>query len=155
MFVVFTDSDYAGCLGRCTSTASSERLYGSHMLRGTSRTGGLGAVSMLKDLGVDISKNTKIDQAVREVRTDASAVRGTTARRGFGTLPLQHCECLSLHKMAKSKSMEPRTRQISEPSILTEDQFEEYWKSVIVTFVKEGVWYRVASSNAQKNETTS
>ena len=31
---------------------------------------------MLKDLGVDVSKNTKIDKAVLEVRVDASAGRG-------------------------------------------------------------------------------
>ena len=37
---------------------------------------------MLKDFGVDISKNTKIDKAVLEVRVDASAGRGMAVRRG-------------------------------------------------------------------------
>ena len=41
---------------------------------------------MLKDLGVDISRNTKIDQAVFEVRIDASAGRGIAARRGAGII---------------------------------------------------------------------
>ena len=36
---------------------------------------------MLKDLGVDISKNTKIDKAALEMRVDASAGRGIAVRR--------------------------------------------------------------------------
>ena len=40
------------------------------------------AVSLLKDLGVDINKNTNIDKAVLEVRVDASAGRGIAVRRG-------------------------------------------------------------------------
>ena len=44
------------------------------------KSAGLGAVSMLKDLGVDISKNTRIARAVLEVRIDASAGRGIAAR---------------------------------------------------------------------------
>ena len=39
---------------------------------------------MLKDLGDDISKNTKIDKAVLEVRVDASSGRGMAVRRGAG-----------------------------------------------------------------------
>ena len=50
------------------------------LVKGTSAV--LGAVSMLKDLGVDISKNTKFDQAVLEVRIVASAGRGIAVRRG-------------------------------------------------------------------------
>ena len=41
---------------------------------------------MLKDLGVDINKNTKIDKAVLEVRMDASAGRGIAVRRGAGRI---------------------------------------------------------------------
>ena len=41
---------------------------------------------MLKDLGVDISKNAQIDKAVLEVRIDASAGRGIAARRGAGRI---------------------------------------------------------------------
>ena len=84
--VVFTDSDHAGCLKTRESTSSSKLFYGSHMLRSTSITqgvialssgqsefdalvkgtsAGLGAVSMLKDLGAENSKkSTKIDKAV-------------------------------------------------------------------------------------------
>ena len=79
--VVFTDADHAGCLKTRKSTSSSKLFYGSHMLRSTSTTqgvialssgesefcalvkgtsAGLGAVSMLKHLGVDISKKTPI-----------------------------------------------------------------------------------------------
>ena len=45
---------------------------------------GLGAVSMLRDFGVDINKNTKI--AVLEVRVDASAGRGIAVGRGAGRI---------------------------------------------------------------------
>ena len=41
---------------------------------------------MLKDLEVDINKNTKIDKAVLEVRIDTSAGRGIAVRRGAGRI---------------------------------------------------------------------
>ena len=41
---------------------------------------------MLTDFGFDISKNTKIDRAVLEVRVDASAGRGATVRREAGRI---------------------------------------------------------------------
>ena len=50
------------------------------LVKGTSA--GLGAVAMLNDLGVNISKNTKIDKAALEVRVDASPGRGIAVRRG-------------------------------------------------------------------------
>ena len=77
--VVITDSDHAGCLKTRKITSSSKLFFGSHMLRSTSTTqgviawsspesefyalvkgtsAGLGAVSMLKDLGVDINTKT-------------------------------------------------------------------------------------------------
>ena len=101
---------------------------------------------MLKDLGVDISKNTKIDKAVLEVRVDASAGRGIAVRRGAGRTS-SHCYSniggyKSSRKTASSnsrKSLESRTRQILEPNTLTEDQFDEHWRDVIATFVKEGL----------------
>ena len=71
---------------RSTSTAqgvtvlSSGELEFYTLVKGTSA--GLGAVSMLKDLGVDTSKNTNIDKVVLEVRSDTSAGRGTAVRRG-------------------------------------------------------------------------
>ena len=60
----------------------------------------------------------------------------------FGTRPLQHSGCKSLHKMAKSKSrqsLKSRTRQVSEPNILPVNRFQEHWRSVTVTYVKEGL----------------
>ena len=80
---------------------------GSDMLRSTSTTQGviavssgesefyalgkgasarLGAVSMLKDFGVDISENTQIDKAEVGVRIDASTGRGIAVRRGAGRI---------------------------------------------------------------------
>ena len=76
--VVFTDSEHEGCLKTLKSTSSSKLFCGSHMLRSTSTTdgsialssgesgfyalekgtsAGLGAVSKLKDLGVDVIVN--------------------------------------------------------------------------------------------------
>ena len=97
--VEFTDSDHAGCLRTRKSASSTKLFYVSHMLHSTSTKEGVialsseeselytlvkgtsaGLVSMLKDLGVNISKNTKIDQA--EVRTGASAGRGKAVQRG-------------------------------------------------------------------------
>ena len=81
--MVFTDSDHAGCLR--TRKSTSNLFYGSLMQRSTSTTqgviasgsgesefhalvkgtsAGLAAVSMLEDLGVDISKSTNNDRAV-------------------------------------------------------------------------------------------
>ena len=80
--VLVTESDHAGSLETRKSTSSSKLFYGSHMLLSTSTaqgvvaqssgesefyalvkgtSAGLGTVSMLKDLGVDISKNTESD----------------------------------------------------------------------------------------------
>ena len=73
---------------------------------------------MLKDLGVDIRKNTESDKAVLEVRTDASAGRGIAVQ---------------------GKSLEYRTWQILEPNTLTEDQFEEHSRGVTVTVVNQGL----------------
>ena len=86
---------------------------------------GLGAVSMLKDFGVDINKNTKSDKAVLEVRVDASAGRGTAVRRGAGRIrhiatPTLWVQKKSSRKMASSKSqrfLEPRAWPILEPNI--------------------------------------
>ena len=74
---------------RSTSTTqgvialSSEESEFYALVKGTS---GLGAVSMLKDLGVDISIITMIDKAVLEVRVDASAGRGIAVPRGAGRI---------------------------------------------------------------------
>ena len=100
---------------------------------------------MLKDLGVHISQNTKIDKAVLGVRVDASAGRGHSSTGeepgGFATLPLQQRGYKSSRKMASSKSQkilcEPRTRPILEPNILTEDRPDEHWRDVIATSVRE------------------
>ena len=70
---------------RSTSTAQGVIALSSGesefyaLVMGTSA--GPGAVSTLKDLGVDMSKNNKFDKAVLELRVDASAGRGITVRR--------------------------------------------------------------------------
>ena len=60
-FVVFTDSDHAGCLKARESTSSSTLFYGSSMLRSTSATQGVIALSservrVLRSGDVDISR---------------------------------------------------------------------------------------------------
>ena len=160
--VEFTDSDHAGCLRTRKSASSTKLFYVSHMLHSTSTKEGVialsseeselytlvkgtsaGLVSMLKDLGVNISKTPKLIKQKCELARPLDEAKQYNEEPGeFGTLPLQHCGCKSSHKTAESKSrksLEPRAWQISEPDILTEDQFEEHWKSVTVTFVKEGL----------------
>ena len=59
----------------------------------------------------------------------------------FVTLLLQPCGHTTSRKIAKSKSrksLESRTWQILEPNTSPEKQFDEYWRDVIVTSVKEG-----------------
>ena len=82
-------------------------MYGSHLLRSTSTTqavislssgesefysllkgtaAGIGAVSMLKDVGVDLTNNNKFEQPAVEIRVDATAGRGIALRRGAGRI---------------------------------------------------------------------
>ena len=155
--VVFFDSDHAECVKTRESTPSSKLFYGSHMLRSTSTTQGVIAlssgesefyalVSMRKDLGVDISKNTKIDKAVLEVRVGASAGRGIAVRRGARrirhiatpTLRVQKLTQDGIVKITKIPG-ESGTWQILEPNTLTEDQFDEHRRDVTATFAKEGL----------------
>ena len=179
--VVFTDSDHAGCLKTRKSTSPSTLFYGSRMLRSTSTTqgvislssgesefyallkgtsAGLGAVLMLKDLGVDIKKNTKIDKEVLEVRIDASAGRDIAVRRGAGRIRQIATPTLRIQKLTQdvkvkiTKSLKSRTRQILEANTLTADQFDEHWREVIVTFLKEGLESRFSRS-ARNLETPS
>ena len=83
-FVVFTDSDHTQehliiqtvlrfptCYVSSTPRSQSSPYA---LVDGTSA--GHGAVSMLKDLGVDFRKNTPVDRAVLEVRIGASTGRG-------------------------------------------------------------------------------
>ena len=68
-------------------------------VKGTSA--GLGAVSMLKDLGVDNCKKTKIDKAVLEVRVDASAGRGIAVRQRAGRICHIATPTLWVHKLTQ------------------------------------------------------
>ena len=162
--VVFADSDRAGCLRTHKSTSSSKLFYGSHMQRSTSTTkgvialswresqfdavvkgtmAGLGAVSMLKDMGLDISNNPPklikqclkcelmrpLEEAGRSWENPARCHSNIVARK---SLTRRQCQ-------NHVKSLERRTWLISEPNTLTEEQFEEHWKGVITTVVKEGL----------------
>ena len=168
-FVVFTNSDHAGCLKTRKSKSSSKLFYGSHLLLSASTTKGvialssgtselcalveatstgLGAVSMRKDWELtSAKKKTKIDKGVLEERIDASAGsrRSSTTRSwaNCGILLLaEYCGCKSSQETAWSKSrksLEYRNREILEPNASTEDNFEGHWGDVTATFVKEGL----------------
>ena len=73
------------------------------LVKGTSA--GLGAVSMLKDLGVGISKNTKIDKAALEVRVDASGGPGIAVRRGAGRIRHIASPTLSVQKLTQDDTV--------------------------------------------------
>ena len=100
--VVFTDSNHAGCLRTRKSTSSFKIMYGQHLLRSASSTqavislssgesefyslvkgvaAGLGAVAMLRDLGVKLTGDATV-----EVKVDATAGRGVAMRRGAGRI---------------------------------------------------------------------
>ena len=100
--VVFTDSDHAGCLRTRKSTSSFKIMYGQHLLRSASSTqavislrsgesefyslvkgvaAGLGAVAMLRDLGVELTGGATV-----EVKVDSTAGRGVAMRRGAGRI---------------------------------------------------------------------
>ena len=121
--VVFTDSDHASCLKhakvhhhpncsvvltchvppalRKEVIALSSGESGFYALvKGISA--GLGAVSMLKDLGVDIRKNTKIGKAILEVRVGASVGRGMAVRRGVGWTRQQDFDTSNITKLTKA-----------------------------------------------------
>ena len=84
--MVLTDLlDHAGCLMVTSTTQAviSSSSAESEFYDMVKRTpAGLGAVSMLKDLGVDVSENSKIGKVILEVRLHESAARGIAARRG-------------------------------------------------------------------------
>ena len=72
----------------------------------------------------------------------------------FDVLTLQHCGYKSSLKITNSKSqksLEFQVRQISQPNIKTEDQFEELWKDVIVTFVKGDLILRYEQKKLRDN----
>ena len=124
--VLFTDSDHAGCLKARKSTSSSKLFCGSHVLRSTSTTQRVIALSSgesefcallnadvsrtwsslnAQRFGIDISKNTQMDKAVLEVRVDALAGRGIAIPQGAGRIrhnatPLQPCGYKSSRKTA-------------------------------------------------------
>ena len=108
-FVVFTNSDHAGCLKTRKSKSSSKLFYGSHLLLSASTTKGvialssgtselcalveatstgLGAVSMRKDLGVDISKKKKRKSTKEYLKRELMRPldRGVAVRRGAGRI---------------------------------------------------------------------
>ena len=97
--VVFT---HAGCLRTRKSTSSFKIMYGQHLLRSASSTqavislssgesefyslvkgvpAGLGAVAMLRDLGVKLTGDATV-----EVKVDATAGRGVAMRRSAGRI---------------------------------------------------------------------
>ena len=108
--VVFSDSDHAGCLKTRKSTSCTIVSFGAHMVKSTSSTQGvvalssgesefyaavksarigLGMTNMLKDMGVEITE--PLDE-----RLDATAGIGLASRRGAGRIRHIHAPALWL-----------------------------------------------------------
>ena len=103
----WTDSDHAGCTKTRKSTSSSKVFFGKHLLKSSSTTQtvlalssaesefyaavkttsiGLGCISMMKDLGVDLKAEHASRHPILEVNMDASAGRSISLRRGAGRI---------------------------------------------------------------------
>ena len=98
-----------------------------------------------KDSGVDVSKITKIDKAVLEMRVDASAGQGIAVRRGAGRI--RHIAAPTLWVI---KAHARRHRQNHENPWSLEPgrswnqtpQSGKHWRDVIVTLEKKGLEVR-------------
>ena len=103
---------------------------------------GLGAVSMLKDLGVDVSEVKKNGQAVLEVRLDASDGRGTAVRSwgGSDTLRRQRYGFKSPHKTARAKIT--KTPAASNPADLGTKHLDESSIQNVLHKLKVGLEFR-------------
>ena len=110
--IAFSDSDHAGCLKTRKSTSGSMVFFGKHMVKSTSSTQGvialssgesefyaavksasigLGLLSMLKDMGIVIT------EALDE-RLDATVGIGIASRRGAGRIRHIHTPTLWLQR---------------------------------------------------------
>ena len=106
--------------GVITFSSGKSEFYAQ--VKGTSA--GLGAVSMLKDLGVGISKNTQIeDQCLKceLMRPQEETLQYGEELGEFCTLPLQHCGYKSSHRVASrsARNHEPH------PGVVTFDDAGE------------------------------
>ena len=125
----FSDSDHAGCLKTRRSSSSVKVFYGRHLLRSSSTTQtvvalssgesefyaavraastGIGAVSMLRDLGRDLENPVEVkvkhqDNPCLEIRADASAGIGIASRRGAGRVRHIATPTLWLQKLIQDK----------------------------------------------------
>ena len=105
-FDAWVDSDWAGCIKTRKSTSGGVLMLGSHCLKSWSSTQsvialssgeaefygivkgtaiGLGAVSLMKDMGIDMKLR---------VRTDATTGKAICSRRGLGKTRHIHCQYL-------------------------------------------------------------
>ena len=97
---VYSDSDHAGCLRTRKSTSCTMAFFGKHLIRSTSTTQavislssaesefyaavksasiGLGTVSLLRDMGIQLQKPVHL-------HIDATAGLGIASRRGAGRI---------------------------------------------------------------------
>ena len=110
--LIESDSDHAGCLRTRRSTSSSKLFHGTHLIRSSSTTQtvlalssgesefyaavkagsvGIGAVHMMEDLGLAFSEPTEVrvrktDNPKLEIKADATAGIGVAMRRGAGRI---------------------------------------------------------------------
>ena len=106
--IVYTDSDFAGCLRTRRSTSCVQIFLGAHLIKCTSKTqavvslssgeaefyaavsgasSSLGVRSLLADLGQIMSKLTML-------RADSTACLGMAGRKGAGSVRHIHTPCL-------------------------------------------------------------
>ena len=129
--VCYSDSDHAGCLRTRRSSSSTKVFYGNHLLKSSATTQtvtalssgesefyagvkatsiGIGFVSMLKDLGVELEQSVEVkvksqDNACLEIRADASAGIGIASRRGAGRVRHIATPTLWLQKLIGDKKV--------------------------------------------------
>ena len=117
---VFVDSDHAGCLKTRKSTSCTMVFFGKHLLRSSSTTQGvialssgesefyaavkgasigLGSVCMIRDLGVDLKK--PIAECL-----DATAGIGIASRKGAGRIRHIHTPCLWMQRAVNEGRIE-------------------------------------------------
>ena len=118
--VVYTDSDFAGCLKTRRSTTCVMAFHGDHLLRGTSTTQAvvalssgeaefyaavkgasiaIGIGSLCVDIGCPLKKHALL-------RVDSTACLGMAGRKGAGRVRHIHTPCLWLQQVVSAGRLE-------------------------------------------------
>ena len=150
--VVFTDSDHAGCLRTRKSTSSFKIMYGQHLPRSASSTqavislrsgesefyslvkgvaAGLGAVTMLRDLGVELTGDATVE-----------VEGGRNGRQRSGNA--KRCRANQTHR--HTDLMGPETGAGRKGQSL-----EDTWQREPSRFGIKSIWMQLRSRNTLRN----